>query len=142
MKLCKVLLVDDEVAILEGFHKLFDWEKYGCVVVGDAMDGISAVKMAAKYKPDLVIMDINLPMRNGLDTIRAIQNDYPKIKFIVVSGYDDFKFCQEALRLNVKDFILKPVDYEEFGSVIEKIIKEIKNELDDKSEIEPDSKVI
>lgn len=120
---CKVLLVDDEITIIEGFRKLFDWEKYGCKVIGDAMDGISAVKIADLYQPDLIIMDINLPMLDGLDTIREIQKKHAETIFIVVSGYDDFKYCQEALRLNVKDFILKPVDFEGFGEVIENVLK-------------------
>lgn len=143
MKICKVLLVDDEVTILEGFRKLFDWEKYGCRIAGEAMNGIAAVKQAEKYHPDLIIMDINLPMQNGLDTIREIQKNHPKTKFIIVSGYDDFKFCQEALRLNVEDFILKPVDFGEFGTVIEKVLKRTEKQKES-SEVESgeDRKVI
>lgn len=65
MNNCRVLLADDEAAILEGYKLLFDWEKYQCEVVGTAMDGREAVEKARELKPDIVIMDINLPKLNG-----------------------------------------------------------------------------
>ena len=64
MNNCRVLLADDEAAILEGYKLLFDWEKYQCEVVGTAMDGREAVEKARELKPDIVIMDINLPKLN------------------------------------------------------------------------------
>ena len=67
MNNCRVLLADDEAAILEGYKLLFDWEKYQCEVVGTAMDGREAVEKARELKPDIVIMDINLPKLNGLE---------------------------------------------------------------------------
>lgn len=121
----KVLIVDDEVTILEGFHKLFDWDSYNCEIVGDAMDGVSAVHMAEELRPDLIIMDINIPMMNGIETMKAIRAHHEDIQFIIVSGYDDFKYCQEALRLNVLDYILKPVDFEEFGDIIQRALEKI-----------------
>lgn len=65
MNNCRVLLADDEAAILEGYKLLFDWEKYQCEVVGTAMDGREAVEKARELKPDIVIMDINLPSLTG-----------------------------------------------------------------------------
>lgn len=93
MNNCRVLLADDEADILEGYKLLFDWEKYQCEIAGTAMDGQEAVEKARELKPDIVIMDINLPKLNGLEAIRAIQDtapgDYP-IYMIVVTGYDEF----------------------------------------------------
>ena len=66
MNNCRVLLADDEAAILEGYKLLFDWEKYQCEIAGTAMDGQEAVEKARELKPDIVIMDINLPKLNGL----------------------------------------------------------------------------
>ena len=79
MNNCRVLLADDEAAILEGYKLLFDWEKYQCEVVGTAMDGREAVEKARELKPDIVIMDINLPKLNGLEAIRAIQETAPAV---------------------------------------------------------------
>ena len=128
MNNCRVLLADDEAAILEGYKLLFDWEKYQCEVVGTAMDGREAVEKARELKPDIVIMDINLPKLNGLEAIRAIQETAPvdhPIYMIVVTGYDEFSYCQEALRLRVSDFLLKPIDFDAFGEVIEGVVKKV-----------------
>ena len=128
MNNCRVLLADDEAAILEGYKLLFDWEKYQCEVVGTAMDGREAVEKARELKPDIVIMDINLPKLNGLEAIRAIQETAPAdhpIYMIVVTGYDEFSYCQEALRLRVSDFLLKPIDFDAFGEVIEGVVKKV-----------------
>lgn len=128
MNNCRVLLADDEAAILEGYKLLFDWEKYQCEIAGTAMDGQEAVEKARELKPDIVIMDINLPKLNGLEAIRAIQDTAPgdhPIYMIVVTGYDEFSYCQEALRLRVSDFLLKPIDFDAFGEVIEGVVKKV-----------------
>ena len=128
MNHCRVLLADDEAAILEGYKLLFDWEKYQCEIAGTAMDGQEAVEKARELKPDIVIMDINLPKLNGLEAIRAIQDTAPgdhPIYMIVVTGYDEFSYCQEALRLRVSDFLLKPIDFDVFGEVIEGVVKKV-----------------
>lgn len=68
---------------------------------------------------DIVIMDINIPIMNGLKVIQASKVKYPDMAFVIVSGYDDFSYCREALRLKITDYILKPVNYDEFGSCID-----------------------
>ena len=148
MKKLKVMIVDDEVTIVEGFKKLFDWDKHGCMLICEAGDGMSAINQANLYQPDIIIMDINLPIVNGLDAISMIREQNPNITFIVISGYDEFEYCQEALRLKVKDYILKPVKYEELGEVIDHIRMEqfhvaVDNKAPLKEEIKnEDSKII
>ncbi len=117
----KVMLVDDEVTILEGFKRLFDWESYGCKVVCEACDGVMAVNQAKAYQPDIIIMDINIPVMTGLEALRLIREQNKDCACIIVSGYDEFEYCREALRLQITDYILKPVDFSEFGKVIENI---------------------
>lgn len=119
MKKLRVLLVDDEIMIREGFKKLFDWEAHECVVVGEAADGMEAITKIDEEQPDIVIMDINIPIINGLKVIQLSRVKYPSMAFVIVSGYDDFSYCREALRLQITDYILKPVNYEEFGSCID-----------------------
>lgn len=121
MKQLRVLLADDEIMIREGFRRLFDWEAHGCVLVGEAADGMEALTQINALLPDLVIMDINIPVMNGLQVIQTCRAKYPQMAFIIVSGYDDFSYCREALRLQVTDYMLKPVDYEEFGLCIDKL---------------------
>lgn len=121
MKRLRVLLVDDEIIIREGFKRLFDWEGHDCVVIGEAADGMEALTKIDALLPDIVIMDINIPIINGLKVIQKSRSKYPDMAFIIVSGYDDFSYCREALRLQITDYILKPVNYDEFGSCIDNL---------------------
>ena len=121
MKKLGVLLVDDEIMIREGFKRLFDWEAHNCEVVGEAADGMQALAQIDNLHPDIVIMDINIPIINGLKVIQLSKIKHPDIAFVIVSGYDDFSYCREALRLQLTDYILKPVNYEEFGTCIDNL---------------------
>ena len=121
MKKLRVLLVDDEIMIREGFKRLFDWEAHDCQVVGEAADGMEALAQIDSLCPDIVIMDINIPIMNGLKVIQLSRIKHPNTAFVIVSGYDDFAYCREALRLQITDYILKPVNYEEFGTCIDNL---------------------
>ena len=121
MKKLRVLLVDDEIMIREGFKHLFDWEAHDCQVVGEAADGMEAMNQIDALQPDIVITDINIPIMNGLKVIQCSRMKHPEIAFVIVSGYDDFSYCREALRLKITDYILKPVNYEEFGACIDNL---------------------
>ena len=121
MKNLRVLLVDDEIIIREGFKRLFDWQAHGCEVVGEADDGMDALTKIDVLRPDIVIMDINIPIMNGLKVIQLSRIRHPETAFVIVSGYDDFSYCREALRLQITDYILKPVNYEEFGGCIDSL---------------------
>ena len=121
MKKLRVLLVDDEIMIREGFKRLFDWAAHDCEVVGEAADGMEALAQIDALQPDIAIMDINIPIMNGLKVIQLSRMKHPDIAFVIVSGYDDFAYCREALRLQITDYILKPVNYEEFGSCIDNL---------------------
>ena len=121
MKKLKVLLVDDEIMIREGFKRLFDWEAHGCEVVGEAADGMEALGQIDALLPDIVIMDINIPIMSGLKVIEVSRIKHPEIAYVIVSGYNDFAYCRQALRLQITDYILKPVNYEEFGSCIDNL---------------------
>ena len=135
MKKLSVLLVDDEIMIREGFKRLFDWADHGCEVVDEAADGMEALAKIDSLHPDIVIMDINIPIMNGLKVIQTARIKHPKTAFVIVSGYDDFAFCQQALRLQITDYILKPVNYEEFGTCIDNLkISLFEQKVSDSSE--------
>ena len=121
MKKLRVLLVDDEIMIREGFKRLFDWAAHDCEVVGEAADGMEALTQIDTLCPDIVIMDINIPIMSGLKVIQLSRIKHPRIAYVIVSGYDDFSYCQQALRLQITDYILKPVNYEEFGTCIDNL---------------------
>lgn len=121
MKKLRVLLVDDEIIIREGFKRLFDWEAHDCQVVGEVADGMEALARIDALHPDIVIMDINIPIMSGLKVIQLSRMKHPQIAYVIVSGYDDFSYCQQALRMQITDYILKPVNYEEFGTCIDNL---------------------
>lgn len=121
MKKLRVLLVDDEIVIREGLKKLFDWAAHDCEVVGEAADGMEALMQIDTLLPDVVIMDINIPIMNGLKVVQMSKMKHPDMAFVIVSGYDDFSYCREALRLQITDYILKPVNYDEFGVCIDNL---------------------
>ena len=121
MKKLRVLLVDDEIMIREGFKRLFDWEAHNCEVVGEAADGMEALAKIDALDPDIAVMDINIPIMNGLKVIQLSRIKHPDTAFVIVSGYDDFAYCREALRLQITDYMLKPVNYEEFGACLDNL---------------------
>ena len=121
MKKLRVLLVDDEIMIREGFKRLFDWEAHDCEVVGEAADGMEALTKIDDLQTDIVIMDINIPIMNGLKVIELARIKHPDMAFVIVSGYDDFAYCRKALQLKITDYLLKPVNYEEFGNCIDNL---------------------
>ena len=129
MNNCRVLLADDEAAILEGYKLLFDWEKYQCEIAGTAMDGQEAVEKARELKPDIVITDIKMPIMDGLKLSEEIRNQYPNIKVMLVTAYDDIRFAQEAMRAGAVDFILKPLKRQEMREALVRIGNKVeKNE--------------
>lgn len=141
MKRLRVLLVDDEIMIREGFKRLFDWEAHGCEVVGEASDGMEALGKIDTLAPDIVIMDINIPVMNGLKVIEVSRVKHPEIAYVIVSGYDDFSYCRKALQLQIADYILKPVNYEEFGYCIDNLkISMHKNKIGTEQSIENSEK--
>jgi two-component system response regulator YesN len=124
MRTLRVLIADDERVIVDGFVKLIDWEALGCRVEDTAFDGITALEKLVRLKPDIAIVDINMPLLSGLDVIRRASRDCPDTVFIIISGYDEFAYVREALTLHAYDYLLKPVDFSQFEALIERMRRE------------------
>lgn len=128
----KVYLVDDDVFVRKGIKTLIDWESLGFQMFGEADNGEDALAEIQELKPDLVLTDIRMPVLDGLDLVKKTKETLEKPPyFIVISGYNDFKYAQRALRYNVKDFILKPVDQEEIKKTLKKISSTIKYDYEE-----------
>jgi len=125
MNRMKVMLVDDEPLVLEGYRKLINWEKNGFTVICESSDGMTAVSLAHHYQPDIILMDINIPHLSGLDAINAIQQKLPETAFVIISGYNDFEYAREAIHLGVVEYMLKPVKYD----ALEETLNHIRQEL-------------
>ncbi|MCD9023726.1 response regulator transcription factor [Cohnella silvisoli] len=122
MLMFKVLLVDDEMYVRRGLRNLIDWHESGFEIVDEADNGADALRLIEEIRPDLVITDIRMPVLSGLELIGQVnETGRFNIPFIILSGYGDFKYAQQAVRYNVHDYILKPVDEDELRAALQKI---------------------
>ncbi len=105
----KLFLVEDEIVMRDGIKKHIDWEKEGIEFVGEASDGELALPMILESKPDILLTDIKMPFMDGLQLSEKIREALPDTKIIILSGYDEFSYAQEAVRLGVTEYLLKPI---------------------------------
>ncbi|NLO10577.1 MAG: response regulator [Clostridiales bacterium] len=105
----KVFLVEDEIIIREGIKNKIHWEEEGFKIVGDESDGELAYPLIIKEQPDILITDIKMPFMDGLELCKLLKKDMPQLKIIIVSGYSDFGYAQQAIDIGVSEYLLKPV---------------------------------
>lgn len=123
----RVLIADDEELIRKLIKRLVDWDALGMEVVAEAGDGYTAYNLMVEYEPDIVIADIRMPGIDGLNLARKIHKINPNIAFMLVSGYQEFEYAQEALKLCIKDYILKPIRKDELTGSLSRIRDAILN---------------
>lgn len=129
----KVFLVEDELVIRRGIKNSIEWEKAGYVFVGEAGDGELAYPMILKEKPDILITDIRMPFLDGLELCKLVKKELPDIKILILSGYDEFDYAKEAIRLGVTEYLLKPVSSAKLMEVLERVSKSIRQEKEDRN---------
>jgi two-component system, response regulator YesN len=127
----KTLIVDDEKIIREGLKAFIDWEGIGYNVAGEAANGQEALDLINKIDVQLVIVDINMPIMNGLEFIKRLRQNSPHIKVIILTGYSDFEFLQEALKYRVENYLLKPIDENELMNSLLFLKEEILSEIEE-----------
>ncbi|MBW7457206.1 response regulator, partial [Paenibacillus sepulcri] len=123
----KVILVDDEAVVRHGLKHTIDWARHGFELIGDYPNGREAWEAVEEHKPDLIISDICMPFMDGLELAGAVASTYPYIKMIILTGFDEFQYAQQAIRLKVSDFVLKPITAQEIRDLLDKA----RNEMDD-----------
>lgn len=111
--LIKVLLVEDEISTRKLLNIIVNWEEFHMYICGEASNGREALFKIEKDHPDLVVTDIRMPILDGIALAKEIQKRYPDIKVMIITAYDDFSYAQDALRIGVVDFILKPLKRQE-----------------------------
>lgn len=125
----KVVLVDDEEYVIQGLINCIDWSSIDISIAGTATNGIQALEIIKKEKPDIIITDIYMPQMDGLELIEKTLAILPHAKTIILSGYEEFEYAQTAIRNKAYDYILKPVEVEEMEEIIKKAKKKIDQEM-------------
>ena len=109
----KVVIVEDNPTTVLSLVKTIDWDVMKCEVAGTAGDGESGGVMIRQLKPDIVLTDIRMPVKSGLDMIADVRENVPDCRFVIITGYDEFQYASQAIKLGVFDYLLKPIDNEE-----------------------------
>ena len=103
----RVVLIDDENIIVEGLRRVIKWADYGCEVVGTASGAEEGAALIRKLQPHILFTDIRMPGADGLTMLAALRSEFPDMQVTVLTGYQDFSYAQQAIRLGVTRFLLK-----------------------------------
>lgn len=134
----KVLLVDDEALIREAISENIQWEAMGFSFMGACENGKQAMEMIEKEQPHLLLTDINMPFVDGMELTRFVYENYPDIKVIIISGFDEFEYAKNAVKYQVLEYILKPITPTEFSETLLRV----KKLFDERRESQRDMKKI
>ena len=124
----KVFLVEDEYVAREGIRNSVDWKTTGFELCGEAPDGEIALPMIDACQPDVLITDIKMPHLDGLQLCRIVRERLPWVKIIILTGYGEFEYAQEAVKLGVIEYLLKPVGAQELRKVLQKMTEKLDRE--------------
>lgn len=122
----KVVIIDDEPLIVEGLSRSIPWERWNCKVVGFGYNGIEGMEVIRREKPAIVISDISMPKMDGLTMIAGLKSEFPYMQVAILTGYREFTYAQEAIRLGVSAFLLKPSKMDELYEAIENMTEKLK----------------
>lgn len=132
MSLYSVMLVDDEKEVREAIARKLDWETMGFQVVGSAENGEEALEIAEQLCPDVVMTDIKMPFMDGLTFCQQLKENQMNAKVVIFSGFDEFDYAKEAIKLEVEEYILKPINAAELREVFERLKKTLDREIAEK----------
>ena len=124
----KVFLVEDEAIIRHGIRDNIDWASHGFEFAGEAGDGEYAYPLILKAQPDILVTDIKMPFMDGLELSRLVKKALPRTRIIVLSGYNEFEYAKEAIKIGISDYLLKPVSSAGLIDALKKAADEIREE--------------
>lgn len=122
----RIVVVEDELLVKKGLIVTTDWERFDCEVVGDASNGYEGIEVIRKLHPDIVITDIRMPGLDGVQMIEALSGKVDA-EYIIISGYSDFEYARQALKLGVKDYLMKPIDDNELEEALKKACNTVRS---------------
>lgn len=113
-----MVLIDDEKIIVDGLTRVIKWADYNCEVVGAAYDAAGGAALIRRLKPHIVFTDIKMPDQDGLTMLAGLKSEFPEMQIAVLTGYRDFNYAQEAIKLGVMRFLLKPSKMDELHEAL------------------------
>jgi len=125
----RVLIVDDEPIICKGLRDTIEWDSLGLEISGEAHNGAEALELVRANRPHILITDIRMPGMDGIRLIKAIRELGSNIRIIILSGFSDYAFLKEAIRLGVDSYLLKPIDNDELISNLADMVNHIEKEM-------------
>ena len=131
----KLIIVDDEEEVRKGIIQKIDWASFGFDIPREAENGRDALDLIEENVPDAVITDITMPVMDGLKLSSIISECYPTVKIVILTGFDEFKFAQQAIRYGVIDYILKPVLPKDINNLMTRLRNIIDEEVSQKEDI-------
>ena len=123
----KVMIIDDEPMIVEGLSRSMPWEKWNCQVVATANDGLEGKELIEKYRPHIIFLDICMPEMTGLQLIAALKSEFSDLEITILTGFRDFDYAQQAIRLGVTRFLLKPSNMDELEEAVDTMCENLKH---------------
>jgi two-component system response regulator YesN len=123
----KLMIVDDEPKIRRGLAKILPWEEMGITLAGEAENGEQALEVAGRVRPDILFVDICMPMKDGLEMIEELGSMLEQSVVIVISGHDEFRYAQQAVQLKAFDYLLKPVMRSKLESVVQRAVQKLED---------------
>ena len=136
MEQYSVLLVDDEEEVTQVILQKIDWESLGFHIIGSATNGVKALEMAEKYQPDVVMTDIKMPYMDGLELSGRLKKEFPTIRILLFTGFDEFEYAKEAVHLEVEEYILKPINSAELTEVFVRLKETLDQDREEKRSVE------
>ena len=124
----KALIIDDETPVRQVITTLAQWQEAGVDQVFEAVEGRNALEIMREFRPEVVFLDMHMPNMNGVEFLKAAGSEFPKTKYIVVSGYEDFEYTKQAINSRVLDYLLKPVVESELNQVLMRAVRELEEE--------------
>lgn len=128
-KMFRMILADDEPVIIKGIKKLVDWKGLGIEITGEYEDGKSALDGIVREQPDLALLDIHMPQKNGINILKELKQLGIDTKIIFISGFQDFQYAKDALTFGAVDYLLKPIIKDELVNTIEKCLVSLNHNL-------------
>ncbi len=125
LNMYKVFIVDDEPFIIEGLYDILDWASFGLEIVGHAENGRQALEALASIPADLLITDISMPVMDGLSLIAEARKLHQELKVIILSGFNEFDYLKEGMKLGIENYLLKPINVEELESTLRNTVEKM-----------------